>query len=485
MLIKLPVSELKSILPGLSRVVPKATTTPALQGVRIHRDEAGHITLTVTDQSTFASYRLEQFVPGERWDGLVPFEILQRTVKSCQPQDDIEIIHGSAGLKIAHPLGGRRMERSLPMYDLTQCPSIPVVEGPLEPVSEEFKAAIAHALDCCSRDSGRLALEGAWVDVTDPKAHYVMGTDGRHLHASNSFSLGLKDSLLVPNKRFLNWRGFLDDGPWRIGVQEPWIHLQSDHWTFLVTKPEVEMPNWKYVVPGEEQATTTLKFDETAVEALLDVIPRLPGKDTPNTPVTVDANRSGVSVSGYDKGDDSPTTIPIAGVEIGGDPIRFALNREFLMKALKWGLHTLRLIDDKSPMVFSAPGRRLVVMPVRIETPGTSSTPPPPPPPSTEPEPEPEPETMKNRINPSFETPQITQTTRSATPPMEPVPESQPPMLAAQRQLETLKDSLKALHGEVGDIVRLLAQANREKRTTDREVEAVREKLREIQSVRI
>ena len=68
---------------------------------------------------------------------------------------------------------------------------------------------------------------------------------------------------------------------------------------------------------------------------------------------------------------------------------------------------------------------------------------------------------------------------------MEPVPESQPPMLAAQRQLETLKDSLKALHGEVGDIVRLLAQANREKRTTDREVEAVREKLREIQSVRI
>ena len=92
---------------------------------------------------------------------------------------------------------------------------------------------------------------------------------------------------------------------------------------------------------------------------------------------------------------------------------------------------------------------------------------------------------MKNRINPSFETPQITQTTRSATPPMEPVPESQPPMLAAQRQLETLKDSLKALHGEVGDIVRLLAQANREKRTTDREVEAVREKLREIQSVRI
>ena len=58
-------------------------------------------------------------------------------------------------------------------------------------------------------------------------------------------------------------------------------------------------------------------------------------------------------------------------------------------------------------------------------------------------------------------------------------------MLAAQRQLETLKDSLKALHGEVGDIVRLLAQANREKRFTDREVEAVREKLREIQSVRI
>ena len=87
MLIKLPVSELKSILPGLSRVVPKTSTTPALQGVRINRDEAGQITLTVTDQSTFASYRLEQCVLGETWDGLVPFEILQRTVKSCQPDE--------------------------------------------------------------------------------------------------------------------------------------------------------------------------------------------------------------------------------------------------------------------------------------------------------------------------------------------------------------------------------------------------------------
>jgi hypothetical protein len=121
-----------------------------------------------------------------------------------------------------------------------------------EPVrlDDAFKVALQQAFDCASVDSGRYVLQGACLDVSNKEAHYVVGTDGRHLFSANSFLFDIPQSLIVHSNKFLTWPGFMEDGPWTMRFQpeikpEPksktvgkpaWVRLDSDHWTY-VSKP--------------------------------------------------------------------------------------------------------------------------------------------------------------------------------------------------------------------------------------------------------
>ena len=76
-----------------------------------------------------------------------------------------------------------------------------------------FGATLKEALQCASDDSSRPVLRGACLDVSDRKGHYVVGTNGRILFAANSFTFDLKESVIIPNSKFLLWNGFdTEDG---------------------------------------------------------------------------------------------------------------------------------------------------------------------------------------------------------------------------------------------------------------------------------
>ena len=59
------------------------------------------------------------------------------------------------------------------------------------------------------------------------------------------------------------------------------------------------------------------------------------------------------------------------------------------------------------------------------------------------------------------------------------------PVKPLMEKLDGLRDNLKDIVRELGDVSDLLKQVEKENKTTTREVEAVREKLRKIQNVAI
>ena len=71
-------------------------------------------------------------------------------------------------------------------------------------------------MQCASTDETRVILNGAYLDVSQPAGHYVVATDGRHLFSSNSFKLPLKDSVFIPDHKFLGWKEFSNDGEWQL-----------------------------------------------------------------------------------------------------------------------------------------------------------------------------------------------------------------------------------------------------------------------------
>ena len=74
--IHLPVSELKSALPALAKVVPRHSSLPACRMLRVTRYESGTIQLQATSIDTFVGFTLEG-PPGDPVDALVAFDALE------------------------------------------------------------------------------------------------------------------------------------------------------------------------------------------------------------------------------------------------------------------------------------------------------------------------------------------------------------------------------------------------------------------------
>ncbi len=190
--ITLPVTELKSALAGLAKVISKRTTLPVLNHVRVERTKSGQIELAATDLDTAAIVRLDATEQGEPVTFLVPFEDLNNVVKSCG-RDELLLIAPVEKQRVAlkFPIGGDFIEHRCESLPAEEFPPIAEIRGEPTILDEALRRAVHDALQCASTDTTRLILNGAFIDVSKPKAHYVVGTDGRHLFSSNSFALPL------------------------------------------------------------------------------------------------------------------------------------------------------------------------------------------------------------------------------------------------------------------------------------------------------
>lgn len=509
--IRLPVSDLKTALPGFNKIMIRHAPRPVLQHLRVRRSAEGIVDLQATSFDTFATFTVGE-QPDEPVDILVPFDVVSKTVKGCSPTDSLVIATVGNRTVLRYLLAGRPVDQPFEPGNLDDWPSVPAVPERHAILDEHLKAAVAQAFDCCSPESTREALMGAWLDVSDPDAHYVMGTDGRHLFSANSFRLGLPATVMIPHHRFLEWNVFRQDGPWQLNVPPEegtptgeWLQLKSNRWSFLIRSARHEVPKWRLVLPRNK--STTVIFGAKAVEFLLEALPQLPGKDEAHQPVAFQVAANRLSISGYDPRTDHRTTFPVDDVVVEGREILISVNREFAVKALRWGLNQLVFDDALSPMIFSNAGRRLVAMPVRTEGPAVApaqdepvttelapTTASPEPDAGTEPEPQPnpEPEPMtKNRIPPTTQTleaepPEPTTMPVSRVPAIQTVeqPASKPSIRAVLDQIDVLRDSLRSTVRQFGDVVETLRQIDKERRTSDREVEVIREKLRALQGVR-
>ena len=493
-IIELPAAELKTVLTGLGKVISRRTTLPVLEHLRITRDQAGIITLQATDLDATAVYQSEQPSAGTPCDFLVPFEPLNKLVKGGKEPVQFTV-EAKDRVRLKTFIGSSPMEQTLTTLPVDEFPPTPSISGKSIAVDASFRDALRQALDCCSDDGSRHVIQHVCLDPRSSDGHYIAGTDGRHLYAANSFHFDFKAPVLVPDQAFLRWNKFLESGAGQLTVQPakknelPWLKLQSGPWTLLTKSTDAEFPNWKQVVPAADSSLTVVRLDAGAVTTLLAGIPKLPGGEEFNRPVRLEIKDSRLTVQARSKEATEWTRLVIESAAITGKPINIGLNRDYLLKALRFGLCTVEFIDDLSPLVFSEGGRRMVVMPLR---------PPEPPPAAQKPvqstspaSPAPNPTTDATNTPPVIEQPPAqpqqptTMPKTTETTPTETTPTETSPVKAVIQHIENIKDTLKGVLKEFAEVLDCLKQLEKEKKATDREMESVREKLREIQAVRI
>lgn len=493
--ITLPVAELKSALAGLGRVIPKRISLAILGNVKVRQHASGLIDLTVTDLEHTLSYSMDHRGPEHPVTLLVPFADLNNVAKSCAGTDNLELLQESNNtVCIRFPLAGHSGEHPCTSALAEEFPLQPELQGDSIVIHEALRSAIMEALECASTDLARPVLNGAFIDVGDPKAHYVVGTDGRQLFSSNSFSLPLKESVLIPAHKVLSWKSFQQDGAWKLrsrpgsGDDPPWIEIASHHWRFLSRGIGVSYPQWKAVLPDPATYRTTISINPEAVDEVLVAVQRLPLWADRQQTIGLETVDGKLCLLGKARPELPWTKIDIQEAGVSGPDTTIFLDRRALLKALRFGLTRIQIIDPMSPLRFSLAGRQMIVVPMRMTCgPGATesqpqttaaSTPTNLPPPQAE---QPTPPSMQTNTH-TLTQPRATATSTTTPTSKE---ETKSSLEAALVQIESIKAGFReTINGltKLGDHIR---QSMREQKASEKEIQGVRQTLRSLQAVRI
>ena len=499
--IALPIAELKPALTGLGKVINRRSALPVLNHIKIERTKDGWIGLTATDLDQYVTVRLEQPAEGDPTTLLVPFDELLKITKSCPKTDTLLLRAGDANaVSIQYAIGTEIAESKVDSLPAAEFPEIPRIKGEPIAVPDALRTSIHQALECASTDETRLILNGAFIDVSKSSGHYVVGTDGRHLFSSNSFSLPLKESILIPSHKFLGWKEFNSDGEWqlKVGPKEkeddpPPFQISSRRWRFIGRQIDGNYPNWRQVVPDSAAKETTLEFDPNTLDQVTQIIQRMPCDDPVNFAIGLEHTGRRLRILGRSPNAENWTKVEIPVAKTEGKDVTIFLNRHLLTKALEFGLTTAEIIDGMSPMRFVNEGRQMIVMPTRpsgsTETKGVEA------PPSGDSEakgdepvnPAPDqsaaPAAAPNERKPMPE--QIGTTNRaprSATPT---APEEKSALETAMAQIEIVRTDFRNAIAGLNKLGDQLKSAAREQKASEKEVQSVRQTLRSLQSVRI
>lgn len=504
--ITLPVGELKTALAGFNKVVSRGTSLPVLGCIRLQPAPDG-VDLQITDLDSFATYRIPTNVPADFLPCLISMAALARIVKTRK--DWLWLIHeGAQRFKTRHFIGEHPVEQPIDSLPIEEWPLAPQIKSRPFVVEPAFKESFNQALECSSSESTRQILNGVCLDLTRPDCHCVVGTDGRHLFAANTFHFPLAGSVVVPNRKFFGWPGFTDDGDWLLALEPPvegkeprpaYIQVQSEHWTFLTRGIEGTYPNWRQVMPSANRNAARVHLTDDAVAAVLEALPRMPGFDDSSQPVVLAVHGGKLALCSRSKHSDHWTEVPVPGTSAEGPDQRVCLNRSFVTKGLRFGFTELEIENGISPVLFTGPGKTMIVMPMRLDDPPVPSEP-------TQPSSQPEvtPAETAEAATPSAvqpENPTEPHTAMATTNNITALPaperasiksnngngssngETGTGLKAVVDQVERIKVNLRDMISDLNDTLDLLKAAEKEKKATLKEVESIRAALRSLQKV--
>jgi DNA polymerase III sliding clamp (beta) subunit (PCNA family) len=469
-------AELKIALSGLNKITGRKTSLPVLSHLKVTRQKNGQVSLQGTDPDAFATYHFEGSQPGEPVELLVPMDQLNQAFKANTSKQDMTLVCDGAVTKLRYRLGGNLIEQPVNTLPVSEWPPAPKLTGENALLPPGFGEALKQAFVCCS--DSRPVLQGACLDARDKNGHYIVASDGLMLYAANSFTFPFAGSVTIPDSKFLTGSGLLDADVCFLSVQPgkkkndvKRISLRNQQWDFVTREVEGPFPEWKQHLVKFNDRWTRIQLKPEAVASLLKVIPNLPGKDGQHQVVSLRVDKV-LTVAGQNKSDTEPTMVDINDVVITGKAKKISLNREYLLNALRFGFDEVAVMDELSPLVISQAGRQMVIMPVN---PNGTQTPKSAPQPSTTPRPVAE--------APNERKTEMPRTNSSTTPPA--TPKAPEPSTSLLDQIEQVKESAKNLVRDLAGLTDTVKQAEKDRRTNEKELENARAVLKKLQQVQI
>jgi hypothetical protein len=269
--------------------------------------------------------------------------------------------NGSGAIKARWDDAGVPQVRDYDARDLDSLPAFPELPSRWATLEPGFLKALTDASHTAAKDNPRYAVHRIQCRGT---AGEIVATDGRELLIQTGFTLPWEEDLLVPCVAAFASREVPQDVPVALVKTDTHVGIRVGAWTFLLAiDKEGRFPKVDNVVPALNGKLTTCRLSAEDAAFLSKALPRLPGGEDENAPLTLDLNgQAAIRVRG--NGQPQATEVILGRSEVDGPPVRLASNRQYLARALHLGFTQIEVVKVDVPLVCRDSRRTYVWMPL-------------------------------------------------------------------------------------------------------------------------
>jgi hypothetical protein len=222
----------------------------------------------------------------------------------------------------------------------------PALPKTLAAMPPELLAALHEAGRTAGRSDGRYALDH--IQLLG-RAGAVVASDGHTAFLQGGFRFPFKDGLLVPATPAFGTAELRGETDLRLGRTDAHVVVAAGLWTFWwAIRRDGTYPDVAAVLPASFAAT--LELDEADAAELLARLPKLPGGRDERRPVTLDLAAGSATVRAASPSE-GHAEVRLERSTCQGEPVRVAVDRAYLARALKLGCRTLQVKADDRPVV--------------------------------------------------------------------------------------------------------------------------------------
>ena len=346
--------DLRPAVAALAKVVKKNAPDPALHCAKVAPVGRDSFRLTGADPATFFTVQIRGESPAKFEPFLGPVDRLKDLVRGAKADERVAL----------------RPVRNAPPASVF--PATPKFRAAPVELGEEAITAVLRAFACASTDETRQILQGACFDVGAKGGCRIVGTDGRHLFASGPLDIpGLNDPVILPSLKVLGSPLVKGSPTWDLRVAGSangsggrLFRLTGDNWDLTGHLHDGNYPKYQQVIPSDREFKTRVALPGEILGALIRALGRMSGRRMQNRPVGLRIGKGKVGILAREDGK-SPYEELLIPAKVEGKPTTVFVNRDYLAKALSFGLSQIAMADAISPVRFTGEGGMMIVMPVR------------------------------------------------------------------------------------------------------------------------
>lgn len=205
--------------------------------------------------------------------------------------------------------------------------------------------ALIAAAENTDDGSARYALSNLQINGTSGT---IEATNGRHFLRQSGFSFPWQGNLLVPASKFFSFTGLPDNQAVEVGKSGNWAVFRIAPWTvWLPIDTEGRYPKTDSLIPSVDAAKSSCRLSPSDADFLLRSADSLPDDADGEHCVTVDLNGH-VAIRAKACDHSEPTELILTNSTASGEPLRTAVNRRFLARAVRLGLRNFSFYGEEA-----------------------------------------------------------------------------------------------------------------------------------------